>query len=92
LALFGRGAMSDLSPLWMAPALQEINWRSGIGRVQSSVRPVDAVGWDCWPWWSPRTRSHSAYQARYDAFDITWVVPVPGLTGPPSHRIALATS
>jgi hypothetical protein len=24
-ALFGHGAMSDLSPLWMAPALQEIN-------------------------------------------------------------------
>jgi len=43
--------------------LQEINWRSGIGRVQSSVRPVDAVGWDCWPWWSPRTRSHSVIQA-----------------------------
>jgi len=36
--------MSDLSPLWMAPA-------------------VDAVGWDCWPWWSPRTRSHSVIQA-----------------------------
>ena len=28
----------------------------------------------------------------YDALDITWVVPVPGLTGLPSHRIALATS
>jgi len=36
-------------------------WR--IGRVQSSVRPVCAVGRDCWPWWSPRTRSHSAIQA-----------------------------
>jgi hypothetical protein len=28
----------------------------------------------------------------YDALDIGWVVPVPGLTGLPSHRIALATS
>jgi hypothetical protein len=28
----------------------------------------------------------------FDALDITWVVPVPGLTGLPSHRIALATS
>ena len=28
----------------------------------------------------------------YDALDIAWVVPVPGLTGLPSHRIALATS
>ena len=28
----------------------------------------------------------------YDALDIRWVVPVPGLTGLPSHRIALATS
>jgi len=28
----------------------------------------------------------------YDALDIKWVVPVPGLTGLPSHRIALATS
>ena len=28
----------------------------------------------------------------YDALDIQWVVPVPGLTGLPSHRIALATS
>jgi len=54
---------SGRCPLWMAPALQEVNWRFGVGRVQSSVRPVDAVGWDCWPWWSPRTRSHSAYQA-----------------------------
>jgi hypothetical protein len=27
----------------------------------------------------------------YDALDIRWVVPVPGLTGLPSHRIALAT-
>jgi hypothetical protein len=27
-----------------------------------------------------------------DALDIRWVVPVPGLTGLPSHRIALATS
>ena len=30
--------------------------------------------------------------AGYDALDISWVVPVPGLTGLPSHRIALATS
>ena len=28
----------------------------------------------------------------YDALDIRWVVPIPGLTGLPSHRIALATS
>src|SRR5262249_5653533 len=28
----------------------------------------------------------------FDALDITWVVPIPGLTGLPSHRIALATS
>ncbi len=28
----------------------------------------------------------------YDALDSPWVVPVPGLTGLPSHRIALATS
>jgi hypothetical protein len=28
----------------------------------------------------------------YYALDIGWVVPVPGLTGLPSHRIALATS
>ena len=28
----------------------------------------------------------------YDALDICRVVPVPGLTGLPSHRIALATS
>ena len=28
----------------------------------------------------------------YDALDIRWVVPVPVLTGLPSHRIALATS
>ena len=26
-----------------------------------------------------------------DALDMRWVVPVPGLTGLPSHRIALAT-
>jgi len=26
--------------------------------------------------------------AGYDAFDMRWVVPVPGLTGLPSHRIA----
>jgi hypothetical protein len=25
MALFGHGAMSELSPLWMAPALQGIN-------------------------------------------------------------------
>jgi hypothetical protein len=30
--------------------------------------------------------------AGYGALDIGWVVPVPGLTGLPSHRIALATS
>jgi hypothetical protein len=30
--------------------------------------------------------------AGYDALDMSWVVPVPGLTGLPSHRIALATS
>jgi len=30
--------------------------------------------------------------SRLDALDIGWVVPVPGLTGLPSHRIALATS
>jgi len=82
--------MSELSLLWMAPALQEINWRSGIGRVQSSVRPVDAVGWDCWPWWSPRTRSHSVIQAMTPWLKLG--CPVPGLTGLPSHRIALATS
>ena len=28
----------------------------------------------------------------YDALDVRWGVPVPGLTGLPSHRIALATS
>ena len=28
----------------------------------------------------------------YDALDIDWVVLAPGLTGLPSHRIALATS
>jgi len=28
--------------LWMAPALQEV-FDDGVGRVQSSVRPVDAV-------------------------------------------------
>jgi hypothetical protein len=28
----------------------------------------------------------------YDALNIRWVVPVPGLTGLPPHRIALATS
>jgi hypothetical protein len=28
----------------------------------------------------------------YDVLDIRWVVPVPGLTGLTSHRIALATS
>jgi hypothetical protein len=30
--------------------------------------------------------------AGYDALDIGWVVPIPGLTGLPSRRIALATS
>ena len=30
--------------------------------------------------------------AGYDALDINWVVPAPGLTGLLSHRIALATS
>jgi hypothetical protein len=30
--------------------------------------------------------------AGYDALDIGRVIPVPGLTGLPSHRIALATS
>jgi hypothetical protein len=32
------------------------------------------------------------WSAGYDALDMSWVVLVPGLTGLPSHRIALATS
>ncbi|WP_206241660.1 UvrD-helicase domain-containing protein [Novosphingobium terrae] len=35
--------------LWMAPALQALFEILTIGRVQSSVRPVDAVVSDCWP-------------------------------------------
>ena len=42
-ARFCRTNRPPSRPLWMAPALQEVNWRGGIGRVQSSVRPVDAV-------------------------------------------------
>jgi hypothetical protein len=37
------------SLLWMAPALQVKSDELAFGRVQSSVRPVDAVGVDCWP-------------------------------------------
>jgi len=37
-------------------------WR--VGRVQSCVRPVDAVVHvDRWPWWYPRAGSHSASRA-----------------------------
>src|SRR5580700_4023971 len=43
LARNGRADWARSCPLWMAPALQEVNWRGGIGRMQSSVRPVDAV-------------------------------------------------
>jgi len=39
------------------------NWRIDGRSVQSSVRPVYAVGRDCWPWWGPQTRSQSASQA-----------------------------
>jgi hypothetical protein len=35
--------------LWMAPALQVKSDYLAFRRVQSSVRPVDAVGVDCWP-------------------------------------------
>lgn len=34
-------------PLWMAPLLQVESDDLAFGRVQSSVRPVDAVGMDC---------------------------------------------
>jgi len=41
----GHRRRTTACPLWMAPALQGENWYVGFGRVQSSVRPVDAVGW-----------------------------------------------
>jgi hypothetical protein len=30
-----------------------------VGRLQSWVRPVDAVRMDCWPWWGLRTEASS---------------------------------
>jgi len=52
-----------VSILRMALALQEVIRRSAWSAVRSSVRPVHEVGPACWPWRSPRTRSHSAHQA-----------------------------
>jgi len=46
---------------------------------------------DRWPWWCPRTWSHSALQA-FAAFDIRRGVRAPGLTGAPSLLIVLTTS
>lgn len=37
-------------------------------------------------------REHGPILLLYDALDIWWVVPAPGLTGLPSRRIALASS
>jgi len=47
----GQGGVGSNPPVlcgWLPRCkLNLILWR--IGRVQSSVRPVDAVGKDCWP-------------------------------------------
>ena len=53
-------------------------WR--IGRVQSSVRPVDAVGVGLLALMESANRVPFCLSG-YDAFDTRWVVPVPGLTG-----------
>jgi hypothetical protein len=68
-------------PLWMAPALQVRFgvWR--VGRVQSSVRPVGAVGRGLLALMGSANRVPFCF-AGYDAFDMRRVVPVPGLTGP----------
>jgi hypothetical protein len=55
-----------------------IFWR--IGRVQSSVRPVDAVGKGLLALMEFANRVPFCLSG-YDAFDLRWVVPVPGLTG-----------
>jgi hypothetical protein len=55
LSMAGMGAsqpamMTAGCPLWMAPALQvQFDVLAFFGRVQSSVRPVNAVDRDCWP-------------------------------------------
>jgi hypothetical protein len=59
--------------------------------VQFSVRPVCAVGEELLALmesasWVP------FHSTGYNALNVRWVVPAPGLTGSPSHRIALATS
>ena len=62
-----------------------------MGRLQSSVRPFDAV--DCGPLALMESANKVPFcLSGYDALDIRWVVRVPGLTGLPSNRIALATS
>jgi hypothetical protein len=53
-------------------------WR--IGRVQSSVRPVHAVGRGLLALMESANKVPFCLSG-YDAFDIRWVVPVPGLTG-----------
>ncbi len=66
--------------LWMAPALQvdSMVWR--LGRVQSSVRPVDAVGKGLLALMESANRVPFCFSGCH-AFDIRRVVPVPGLTG-----------
>jgi len=62
-----------------------------MGRVQSSVRPVDAVGMDCWPWWGPRTWSRSALQAvtpsPFVGLSLFPVRPVRSITSLCSHNV-----
>lgn len=72
--------MSRECLLWMAPALQVdlMVWR--LGRVQSSVRPVDAVGEGLLALMESADRVPFCFSG-YHAFDIRRVVPVPGLIG-----------
>jgi hypothetical protein len=61
-------------------------WR--VGRVQSSVRPINAVGKEQLALMESANRVPFCLSG-YNAFDIPWVVPVPGLTGIAitSHRL-----
>jgi hypothetical protein len=74
----------------MAPALQELNWCVALvgcsllsGLFMQSVETAGPDG---------VREQGPILLCRLSAFDFRWVVPVPGLTGLPSHRIALATS
>ena len=53
-------------------------WR--VGRVQSSVRPVDAVDIGLLALTGSANKVPFCFSGN-DAFDISWGVPIPGLTG-----------